>query len=158
MRIRLICVGKIKETYLKTAIKDYQKRLQSFCDLEICELKDFSTNNEANESEQELIKHKEGELINKQLLKGYTIALCIEGEMLNSLELAKKIDKIVTYSSSNINIIIGGSYGISESIKNISDYRLSFSKMTFPHQLMRLILLEQVYRSFKIINHQNYHK
>lgn len=158
MKIRLITVGKLKEKYLIDAVKEYSKRIKSFCNLEIVELKDFSFSKEPNDKEVEIIVKKEGELIKKSLMNGYTIAMCIEGKMLDSIELAEKIESIKTYNSGNINIVIGGSYGISDEIKNMADYKLSFSRLTFPHQLMRVLLLEQIYRSLKINNNQSYHK
>ena len=136
--IKIITVGKIKENYLKEAINDYQKRINKYHKLEIIEIEDDNIINEKDR----ILKH-----INK---KDYLIALDIQGIELTSIELSKKIDNIFI-NNSNITFIIGGSNGIHDSIKNIVNYKLSFSKMTFPHQLFRLILLEQIYRSFKIL-------
>ncbi|CCZ57594.1 MAG: 23S rRNA (pseudouridine(1915)-N(3))-methyltransferase RlmH [Bacilli bacterium] len=143
--IKIITVGKIKENYLKEAINDYQKRINKYHKLEIIEIEDDNIINEKDR----ILKH-----INK---KDYLIALDIQGIELTSIELSKKIDNIFI-NNSNITFIIGGSNGIHDSIKNIVNYKLSFSKMTFPHQLFRLILLEQIYRSFKILNNETYHK
>lgn len=143
--IKIITVGKIKENYLKGAINDYQKRINKYHKLEIIEIEDDNIINEKDR----ILKH-----INK---KDYLIALDIQGIELTSIELSKKIDNIFI-NNSNITFIIGGSNGIHDSIKNIVNYKLSFSKMTFPHQLFRLILLEQIYRSFKILNNETYHK
>lgn len=143
--IKIIAVGKIKEQYLKEAINDYQKRINKYHKLEIIEVMDDNIHTE----KERILKH-----INK---KDYTIALDIEGNELTSIELSKKIDNLFI-NNNNITFIIGGSDGIDEYIKKIVNYRLSFSKMTFPHQLFRLILLEQIYRSFKILNNEAYHK
>lgn len=143
--IKIISIGKIKENYLKEAINDYQKRINKYHKLEIIEIEDDNIINEKDR----ILKH-----INK---KDYLIALDIQGIELTSIELSKKIDNIFI-NNSNITFIIGGSNGIHDSIKNIVNYKLSFSKMTFPHQLFRLILLEQIYRSFKILNNETYHK
>lgn len=143
--IKIIAIGKIKENYLKEAINDYQKRINKYHKLEIIEIEDDNIINEKDR----ILKH-----INK---KDYLIALDIQGIELTSIELSKKIDNIFI-NNSNITFIIGGSNGIHDSIKNIVNYKLSFSKMTFPHQLFRLILLEQIYRSFKILNNETYHK
>ncbi|MCI6002107.1 MAG: 23S rRNA (pseudouridine(1915)-N(3))-methyltransferase RlmH [Tenericutes bacterium] len=143
--IKIIAVGKIKENYLKEAINDYQKRINKYHKLEIIEIEDDNIINEKDR----ILKH-----INK---KDFLIALDIQGTELTSIELSKKLDNIFI-NNSNITFIIGGSNGIHDSIKNIVNYKLSFSKMTFPHQLFRLILLEQIYRSFKILNNETYHK
>lgn len=150
--IKIVCVGKIKEKYLQDAIAEYQKRITKYDNIKIVEIKDTTTediNKNLLTEEKEIRKH----LNNNE----YKIVLDIKGKELSSEELAAKLEK--TYlESSNITFIIGGSYGLSESIKNEADYHLSFSKMTFPHQLFRVILLEQIYRSFKIINNETYHK
>ena len=150
--IRIICVGKIKEKYLRDAIEEYSKRLSKYTKLEIIEVKD-----ESKMDTKDIMK-KEAISIEKYINnKDYNIVLDIEGEELSSLTFAKKLDKIFI-SSSNINFIIGGSVGIDDSIKEKANLRLSFSRMTFPHQLFRVILLEQIYRAFKIINNESYHK
>lgn len=143
--IKIICVGKLKEEYLKDAIKEYQKRINKYHKLEIIELPDSN-----------IITEKE--LILKQInKKDYIITLEIEGNQITSIELADKIERIFI-TNPNITFIIGGSYGIDNEIKKLSNYKLSFSKLTFPHQLFRVMLLEQIYRSFKIINNETYHK
>ena len=150
--IKIICVGKIKENYLKDAIEEYKKRLSKYTKLEIIEIPD--------EGLTEPIKSMkiEGEKILKNINeKDFVVTLEINGKNIDSIELAELIDKrLIEYS--NITFIIGGSYGISEEVKSISNYRLSFSKMTFPHQLFRVLLLEQIYRAFKINNNESYHK
>lgn len=144
--IKVICVGKIKEKFFKEAIDEYLKRLSKYTKIEIVEVEDSN------------VLEKEASLISKYINdKDYVITLEIEGSELSSLELANKIDSTLT-NNSNITFIIGGSLGLDESIKKRSNYKLSFSKMTFPHQLFRIILLEQIYRSFKINNNETYHK
>jgi len=150
--IKIICVGKIKEKYLIDAINEYTKRLSKYTKINIIEITDIDNPN------REIILAKEKDLIKKHIdEKDYVITLEIEGNMLNSEELAKKIDNIFI-SNSNITFIIGGSYGIHDEIKKRSNYKLSFSKLTFPHQLFRVNLLEQIYRSYKINNNESYHK
>ncbi len=150
--IKIITVGKIKEKYLLDAIKEYKKRLSKYTKLELIEVKDESA------YEKEKIIEKEGESISKFIdEKDYIITLEIEGTEISSIDFSKKIDSILNVNS-NITFIVGGSYGLSDKIKKISNYKLSFSKMTFPHQLFRVILLEQIYRAFKIINNESYHK
>ncbi len=150
--IKIIAIGSIKEKYLKDAIAEYQKRLQKYTSLEIIELKD--------ESFDDIDKtlNKEAEKIKKHISeKDYIITLEIEGKQLDSVEFSKKLENI-QLETSNITFIIGGSYGLSPEIKGMSNYHLSVSKMTFPHQLFRVILLEQIYRAFKIKNNESYHK
>ena len=150
--IKIICVGKIKEKFYKEAIDEYNKRLSKYTKIKIIEVEDINLNNE------ELIKQKERELIKKYLeKKDYIITLEIEGKELNSIELSKKIEEL-EHNNPNITFIIGGSYGLDDEIKKLSDFKLSFSKLTFPHQLFRVILLEQIYRSYKIKNNESYHK
>jgi len=150
--IKIICVGKIKEKFYKEALEEYKKRLSKYTKLNIIEVEDI------NLSKEELIKQKEAELIEKNINeKDYVITLEIEGNELNSIELSKKLEQLETLNP-NITFIIGGSYGLDDKIKNRSNYKLSFSKLTFPHQLFRVILLEQIYRAFKIKNNESYHK
>lgn len=150
--IKIICVGKIKEKYLRDAIEEYKKRLSKYTKIEIIEVSDIDKPNI------DIALTKEKELIEKYIdTKDYVITLEIEGNMLSSVELANKIDKIFN-TNSTITFIIGGSNGMHESIKQRSNYKLSFSKLTFPHQLFRVNLLEQIYRSFKINNNEAYHK
>lgn len=149
--IKIICSGKIKENYLKDAIVEYSKRISKYDKLEIIELPDYDY-----DLKKTLQKEKENILKNINL-KDYNILLDLNGKSYTSLELAYKLDK-VRITNSNITFIIGGSYGVDEEIKKIVNERISFSKLTFPHQLFRVILLEQIYRCFKIINHEEYHK
>lgn len=150
--IKIICVGKIKEKFFKEAIKEYEKRLSKYTKIKIIEVEDYNINNE------EIIRQKEKQEILKYIdQKDYIITLEIEGNELSSLELSKKIEQL-TINNPNITFIIGGSYGLDIEIKQLSNYKLSFSKLTFPHQLFRVILLEQIYRSYKIINNESYHK
>lgn len=159
MKITLICVGRLKEKYLSQAVEEYSKRLGRYCSLEIVELADEKTPDNASQAMEDIIKQKEGERILKALKEdSYGIALAIEGTMLSSEELAGKIDSLGVSGISHISFIIGGSLGLSGEVLKRADYKLSFSKMTFPHQLMRVILLEQVYRSYRIISNQPYHK
>ena len=159
MKITLITVGKIKEKYLKDAIAEYSKRLSRYCKLEIIEVTDEKTPDHASESVEDAIRFKEAERIQKYIKEdAYIITLEIGGKQLTSEELAEKIDKLGIQGVSHIIFIIGGSIGLGREVLSKSDYALSFSKMTFPHQLMRVILLEQIYRSYRIINGEPYHK
>ena len=156
MKITLITVGKIKEKYLKDAIAEYSKRLSKYCKLDIIEVSDEKTPDQASETVEEGIRSKEGEKILRYIKDDmYVITLEIAGKMLTSEELAERIEK---QGKSSIAFVIGGSIGLGKEVLKRSDYALSFSKMTFPHQLMRVILLEQVYRSYRIINGEPYHK
>jgi 23S rRNA (pseudouridine1915-N3)-methyltransferase len=159
MKVTLICVGKLKEKYLALGVEEYVKRLSRYCSLEIIELADEKTPDHASSVVEDMIKKKEGERILKALKDdSYCIALAIDGVMLTSPELAEKIDALGVSGTSHISFVIGGSLGLSEDVIKRADYKLSFSKMTFPHQLMRMILLEQVYRAYRIIHNQPYHK
>lgn len=159
MKITLITVGKIKEKYLKDAIAEYSKRLSRYCKLEIVEVADEKTPDNASDTVEDAIRDKEGERILKYIKEdAYVITLEIAGKMLTSEEMAEKIEKLGVQGTSHIIFIIGGSIGLGREILKRSDYALSFSKMTFPHQLMRVILLEQIYRSYRIMNHEPYHK
>ena len=159
MKITLITVGKIKEKYLKDAIAEYSKRLSRYCKLEIIEVTDEKTPDHASESVEDAIRSKEAERIQKYIKEdAYIITLEFGGKQLTSEELAEKIDKLGIQGVSHIIFIIGGSIGLGREVLSKSDYALSFSKMTFPHQLMRVILLEQIYRSYRIINGEPYHK
>ena len=153
MKITLITVGKIKEKYLKDAIAEYSKRLSKYCKLDIIEVPDEKTPDQASETVEE------GEKILRYIKDDmYVITLEIAGKMLTSEELAERIEKLGIQGKSSIAFVIGGSIGLGKEVLKRSDYALSFSKMTFPHQLMRVILLEQVYRSYRIINGEPYHK
>lgn len=148
---KIICVGKIKEKYLLEALLEYQKRISKYTKLEIIELPDY------HYDIKKTIKEESDNIMKVLNKNDYNILMDIDGLMLDSITFSQKINNVLL-SNSNITFIIGGSYGVNEEIKNIVDFRLSFSKMTFPHQLFRVILLEQIYRSFKIINHEEYHK
>ena len=159
MKITLITVGKIKEKYLKDAIAEYSKRLSRYCKLEIVEVADEKTPDNASDTVEDAIRDKEGERILKYIKEdAYVITLEIAGKMLTSEEMAEKIEKLGVQGTSHIIFIIGGSIGLGREILKRSDYALSFSKMTFPHQLFRVMLLEQVYRGFRITNNEPYHK
>ena len=150
--IKIVCVGKIKEKYFKDAINEYIKRIGKYTKLEIIEINDLDRLNIT------YILKKEGESILKHIKdRDYVVTLEIEGIKMNSIELASKIDNMF-FKNSNITFVIGGSYGLSDEVKNRSNFKLSFSDFTFPHQLFRVILLEQIYRSFKINNNESYHK
>lgn len=159
MNITLITVGKIKEKYLKDAIAEYSKRLGRYCKLDIVEVPDEKTPDNASEKEELQIKEKEGEAILKQIKDNmYVVALAIDGKHISSKELAALIKDLGIRGDSNIAFVIGGSLGLSKEVLSRANYKLSFSKMTFPHQLMRVILLEQVYRGFRINCGEPYHK
>lgn len=159
MKITVITVGKIKEKYLKDAISEYSKRLNKYCKLEIIEVADEKTPDNASEVVEDIIRSKEAERILKYVKDdAYIITLEIGGKQLSSEELADKIDKLGIQGISHIIFIIGGSIGLGKEVLIKSNYALSFSKMTFPHQLMRVILLEQIYRSYRIISNEPYHK
>lgn len=150
--IKIICIGKIKEDYLNKGIDEYKKRISKYHNIEIYELQD-----EGLRDKQTTIKKEKEKILKIINSKDYLIVLDINGKEMNSIQLAKKIDEIFI-SNSNITFIIGGSYGIDDSIKDLANLKLSFSKLTFPHQLFRIILLEQIYRAFKINNNEEYHK
>ena len=159
MKISICCVGKVKESYFRGAIDEYSKRLSRYCKLEILEVADEKTKDHASEAEDELVKKKEAErLLNVIKEDAYVIALAIDGKGLDSEQLSKKINQLGIQGSSHIQFVIGGSLGLHESVLKRADYKLSFSAMTFPHQLMRVILLEQIYRSYRIMNNEPYHK
>ena len=159
MQIDIICVGKVKEQYLRDAIAEYSKRLGRYCRLSILEVADEKTPEHASEGVEQQIKAKEGERIVKHIKPGaYVIALAIDGQQVTSEGFAHKIDQLGIQGVSHIQFVIGGSIGMDDAILRKANYRLSFSKMTFPHQLMRVILLEQVYRAYKINAHEPYHK
>ena len=159
MKITILTVGKIKEKFYREAIQEYTKRLSRYCKVEIVEVADEKTPDRASEIEEKLIKEKEGERLLRYVKDtDHVCALAIEGQQLDSVELAGKLEALGIGGISNIVFIIGGSLGLSEQVLRRADYKLSFSKMTFPHQLMRVILLEQIYRSFRIIHGEPYHK
>lgn len=152
-------VGKVKEKYFRDAIAEYAKRLSRYCKLEIIEVADEKTPDKASETEEEQIKQKEADRILKNIREdSYCIALAIEGKKMDSVSLARNIERLGLNGKSNIVFVIGGSLGLHQSVLKRADDKLSFSDMTFPHQLMRVILLEQIYRSYRIINKEPYHK
>jgi len=159
MKITCITIGKIKEKYFVDAIKEYSKRLSRYCKLEIVELTDEKTPDGASEVEEAAIKEREGERILKAIREdAYVIALAIEGKMLDSVEFSGKLEQLGIRGTSHITFVIGGSLGLSPAVMRRADEAVSFSKMTFPHQLMRVILLEQIYRGFRIMKNEPYHK
>ena len=159
MNITIITVGKLKEKYLKQGIDEYLKRLTAYAKVEIIELPDEKAPETLSDVEMLQIKDKEGErILSKINPDAHVIALAIEGKMKTSEELADTIDTLGTYGKSKITFIIGGSLGLSQGVMKRADEALSFSKMTFPHQLMRLILVEQIYRAYRIIRGEPYHK
>lgn len=159
MKITLITVGKIKEKYLRDAAAEYSKRLSRYCKLEIIEVADEKTPDRAVRTLEDTIRSKEGERLLKYIKEDmYVITLEIEGKMLSSEEFAEKIESLGVQGKSSIAFVIGGSIGLGKEVLRRSDCAISFSKMTFPHQLMRVILLEQVYRGYRIISGEPYHK
>jgi 23S rRNA (pseudouridine1915-N3)-methyltransferase len=159
VKITVIAVGKIKEKFYTDAIAEYSKRLSRYCRLEIIQVADEKTPDGASEAQERQIKEKEGSRILAQIKDGaYVIALAVQGTMLSSEQLAGKLNRLGVDGQSQIVLIIGGSLGLSDEVLKRADYHLSFSPMTFPHQLMRVILLEQIYRSYRIISGEPYHK
>lgn len=159
MKITILCVGKIKEKYLSSGISEYMKRLGRYCKMEIIEVQDEKTPDGASRAVEEKIKEKEGQRLEKYIKEdAYVIALAIDGKQLDSVELSKKMETLGVSGVSHIIFLIGGSLGLQRKLLERADYKLSFSKMTFPHQLMRMLLLEQVYRSYRIIKGEPYHK
>ncbi len=159
MNITVITLGKLKEKYLTDAIKEYSKRLSLYGKLNIIELTPVRLSDNPSRSEIENALSKEAEEIKKKIPSGsYTYTLCIEGKALSSEDFAKSIKNAALKGKSNITFIIGSSFGLAEEIKSLADFKLSFSPMTFPHQLMRVMLLEQIYRAFQINNNGKYHK
>jgi len=159
MKITFITVGKLKEKYIKAAVDEYAKRLSRYAKFNIIEVADESTQEKISPAEEQIILHEEGKRILKHIKEsGYVIATAITGVHLDSVDFANKISKITVDGYGHIYFIIGGSLGLCQEITKRADFLLSFSKMTFPHQLMRVILAEQVYRAFRIISREPYHK
>lgn len=159
MKITVIAVGKIKEKFYIQAIEEYAKRLSRYCKLEIIQVADEKTAENSTETERNQIKQKEADRILKRISEdAYVISLEIEGRMLDSVELSHKLNTLGISGTSHIAFVIGGSLGLHSTVSDRADFKLSFSKMTYPHQLMRVILLEQIYRSYRIINNEPYHK
>lgn len=159
MNITLVTVGKIKEKFYRDAVDEFVKRLSRYCKIRIIEVADENTPNNAPEAIEEQIKNKEGERILKNITDNmHVIALAIEGKELSSVKFAQKMERFGIEGTSDLCFVIGGSLGLSKEVYNRADELLSFSPMTFPHQLMRVILLEQIYRAYRIMNHEPYHK
>lgn len=159
MKITILAVGKIKEPFYRQAIAEFEKRLGKYVKLTITEIQDEKTPENASAQEQKIILDKEGARLVKQIpANAYVIALAIQGRQLDSMELSEMVQSLGVGGTSHIVFIIGGSLGLADTVLKSADLQLSFSKMTFPHQLMRIILLEQVYRSMRIIHHEPYHK
>lgn len=159
MKITILAVGKIKEKNFTAAIQEYAKRLSRYCKLEIVEVADEKTPDQASEHEEDLIRAKEGERLQRYIKDGgYVIALAIDGKQTTSEGFADKLQKLCVSGKSHIIFVIGGSIGLDQKLLQEAEERLSFSQMTFPHQLMRVVLLEQIYRGFRIINGEPYHK
>ena len=159
INVNLIVLGKIKENYFKDSINEYKKMLKSYADLSIFEINDEPCPENLSKKDIEKVKNIEGEkILSKIKDDAYVIALDIKGKRIDSVEFADKINSLMIDGYSNISFIIGGSLGLSDEVLEKSDYKLSFSKMTFPHKLMRVILMEQIYRAFRIINNHPYHK
>ncbi|ASS41366.1 23S rRNA (pseudouridine(1915)-N(3))-methyltransferase RlmH [Eubacterium minutum ATCC 700079] len=159
MNISIICIGKLKERYWQEAVSEYSKRLKNYCKLKIVELKETKLSLNAGTAETEAVRISEGKEILSRLGENtFVIALEIKGERMDSEKFAKKIERLGNDGKSDISFVIGGSLGLSREVSARADYRLSFSDMTFPHQMMRVILLEQIYRCFKINKNEPYHK
>lgn len=159
MEIRIITVGKIKEKYLNDGITEYAKRLSRYCKLNFIQVTDEKTPDKASDALNRQIKEIEGNRLLSHIRDtDYVIALAIEGKMLDSVELSDLVAKLGVQGKSSIAFVIGGSLGLSDAVLKRADYKLSFSRMTFPHQLMQMILLEQIYRGYRIMNHEPYHK
>lgn len=159
MKITILCVGKIKESYLREAIAEYSKRLSRYAELQIVEVADEKTPDDASPATDVKILQTEGERLLRALRKdAYTVVLAIDGKGLSSVQLSEKIDALTVSGVSHIQFVIGGSLGLAPEVIAAADFRLSFSAMTFPHQLMRVILLEQIYRAFRIRTGEPYHK
>lgn len=159
MNINVICIGNLKEKYWVDACAEYQKRLKRFCNFNVIELKESKLPKNASLADEQGVIEKEGETILAKIGKDdYVIAMEIEGKMLDSVELSRKIQSETLQGKSTIDFVIGGSLGLSDAVKRRADYGLSFSKMTFPHQLARVMILEQVYRAFMISSNATYHK
>ena len=159
MNIKIISVGKIKEKYFQDAIKEYSKRLSKYCNLKIIEVADEKTKENASDKETDIILSKEKDrLINNIKDNEYVIALDIKGKKLDSVEFSEELNKLAISGKPNVDFIIGGSMGLHKEVLDMANLQLSFSDMTFPHQLMRVVLSEQIYRAFRIINNEPYHK
>lgn len=159
LSVNIICIGKLKEKYWVDAIKEYSKRLSSFCKFSVIELLECKVNSDPNEKQIQHILQEEGSAILQKIKPtDYTVAMCIEGKVISSPELSKLLDNVQLDGKSTLNFVIGGSWGLSEEVKQRADFKLSMGKMTFPHQMARVMLTEQIYRSFQISSNGKYHK
>ena len=159
LSVNIICIGKLKEKYWVDAIKEYSKRLSSFCKFSVIELSECKVNSDPNEKQIQHILQEEGSAILQKIKPtDYTVAMCIEGKVISSPELSKLVDNVQLDGKSTLNFVIGGSWGLSEEVKQRADFNLSMGKMTFPHQMARVMLTEQIYRSFQISSNGKYHK
>ncbi|MGF3114717.1 23S rRNA (pseudouridine(1915)-N(3))-methyltransferase RlmH [Facklamia sp. P12937] len=159
MRVDIICVGKVKEKYIKAGMSEYLKRLSAYAKVSIHEVADESTKEQMTDTEVERLLEQEAERIEKKLNKQSKVfVLAIEGDLISSEDLAESINQFATYGHSHISFIIGGSLGLAERLKKTSDKAISFGRITLPHQLIRLVLIEQIYRAFRILNNHAYHK
>lgn len=159
MKIKIICVGRLKEKYLVAGVQEYLKRLQSYCKVEVYEVPDESIPDNCSLANETIIKAKEGrKMLDKIKQDDYVILLDVGGKQIDSVELSNHMEKAMISGKSTIDFVIGGSLGHGQEMLDRANFKLSFSKMTFPHQLMRLILVEQVYRAFKIMKNESYHK
>lgn len=159
LKIKIICVGSLKEKYLKNAFLEYKKRLLSFCHFDVLEVSEYRLSNNPSRADIEKVKFEEGKKILSKISSGaHIITLCIEGKEMSSERLSSYIDSLTVNGVSEVNFVIGGSFGLSEKVKAVSNLKLSMSKMTFPHQLARVMLCEQVYRAFQISSGGKYHK
>lgn len=156
IKIKIICVGKIKETYLNSGISEYLKRLSGYCNVEIIEVKDEKISN--NTSDEKIKEIESTRILEKIDDKDYVILLDLKGKQLSSVELASKMDSLISQGIGNYAFVVGGSLGVSETLQKKADFLISFSRLTFTHQMVRLLLLEQIYRAFKINNNETYHK
>lgn len=159
LTVNIICIGKLKEKYWVDAIKEYSKRLGAFCKFSIIELSECKTNQDPNEKQIAHILEEEGKsILSKIKPTDYTVAMCIEGKIISSEDLSKLIDDVQIDGKSTMNFVIGGSWGLSDEVKKIANYKMSMGKMTFPHQMARVMLTEQTYRGFQISSNGKYHK
>lgn len=159
LTVNIICVGKLKEKYWVDAIKEYSKRLGAFCKFSIVELNECKTNQDPNQKQIEHILEEEGkDILSKIKATDYTVAMCIEGKIISSEDLSGLIADVQLNGKSTMNFVIGGSWGLSDEVKKASDYKMSMGKMTFPHQMARVMLTEQIYRGFQINSNGKYHK
>lgn len=156
IKIKLVCVGKIKENYLNNGISEYLKRLSGYCNIEIVEVKDEKISNST--SDERIKEIESAKILEKIDEKDYVILLDLKGKELNSIELANKMDSLISQGAGNYAFVIGGSLGVSENLQKKANFLISFSRLTFTHQMVRLLLLEQIYRVFKINNNETYHK